>query len=305
MAFSALLKKLSQKQPVLLAGAVGTEIQRRGVRTTLPLWSASALETDPDVVEAIHRDYIDAGAELITTNTFRTNPRTFEKIGRRDSAKSLTLMACNLARNAITASRKRDVYLGGSMAPVEDCYRLDLVPPDDELEREHDEVAGWFAEAGVDFLLLETLHCRREANAAIRAAHKTGIPFAVSFLCDPNGNLFSGESLEDAVHEAVDNGAFAILTNCRPLDVISSSVEKLIKISPVPVGVYANGDGHPDDAEGWLFEGQHPEERYADFAKRWLDAGVSIIGGCCGTTPEYIKRLRQLMDDRSGALLSR
>ena len=96
--FTELKKKLDGGAKVVLSGACGTEIQRRGVSTGLPLWSAGALFSNPEVVKQIHRDYIDAGADIITTNTFRTNTRTFKDAGGEERAREATRIACSIAK---------------------------------------------------------------------------------------------------------------------------------------------------------------------------------------------------------------
>src|SRR3990167_5025855 len=106
---------------VLLAGACGTEIQRRGVPTPLPLWSVHALLDNPEVVKQIHLDYLRAGAEVITTNTFRTTARALAKAGIGERARELTRLASRLAREAVSeAHADRTVLVGGSIAPLED-----------------------------------------------------------------------------------------------------------------------------------------------------------------------------------------
>ena len=106
---------------LILDGATGTELDRRGVDTSLPLWSARALLTAPDIVQQIHRDYLDAGADLITTNTFRTHRRTLTRAGVGERTRELTQLAVELARRAIEESG-RTAYIAGSMSPLEDCY---------------------------------------------------------------------------------------------------------------------------------------------------------------------------------------
>ncbi len=296
--FDGIVKKLAAKKKVVLSGAMGTEIQRRGVHTGLPLWSASALITNPEVVKQIHRDYIDAGAELISTNTFRTNVRTFRRAGKESVAKEMTQRACSLAQDARKESGNENVAIGGEFAPVEDCYEPSLVPSNAELEEEHGMLAEWLAECGVDFMFVETMNCIRETSIAAQAAKKSGLPLMISFVCDTKGNLLSGESIKEAVDTMMPLEPVALLTNCRPLKIIEASVDALLKHSPVPVGVYANGDGAPDDVEGWRFEGTHPEHAYLEHVKQWLDKGVSIVGGCCGTTPEYIRLIAEEIESR-------
>jgi len=190
---------LAKGKTLVLDGAIGTELSRRGVDTELPLWSARALLDAPDVLMQIHRDYIDAGADIITTDTFRTTRRTFQRAGMRDQSAELTRRAVDLVHAARAFYPQRTILVAGSLGPLEDCYRPDLVPPDAAVQEEHAEHARRLADAGVDFVFLETFGIIREARHACAAALATGKEVVVSFLCRADGNLYSGETLEEAV----------------------------------------------------------------------------------------------------------
>ncbi|RPH37500.1 homocysteine S-methyltransferase family protein, partial [bacterium] len=147
---------LANKRPLILDGAMGTELQRRGANTLLPLWSAEALVLSPALVLQIHQEYIQAGADIITANTFRTTRRTFVRTGLPDRSLRLTNAALSLARQARETFPRREILVAGSMAPLEDCYRPELVPSGRDLEEEHNELAGRLAEGEAEFLLLQT-----------------------------------------------------------------------------------------------------------------------------------------------------
>ncbi len=142
MTFLTFLNSLPQPRQLILDGATGTELNRRGVDTGLPLWSANALMNDRDakILQEIHEDYLRAGADIITTNTFRTHRRALAPSGNANRAFELTRRAVDIARAAI-ASVKSDSpkFIAGSISTLEDCYRPDLVPTDDELRAEHSE----------------------------------------------------------------------------------------------------------------------------------------------------------------------
>ena len=229
---------------IILDGAMGTELTRRGVDTTLPLWSAIALDVAPEVVEQIHLDYLNAGAQVITTNTFRTNVRALAKAGIAHRARELTFNAVDLARSAIEKVRKAESEIvsaslpfslshslhfsvAGSIAPVEDCYEPDLVPSEDELLAEHAVLARNLADAGVDLILVETMNTIREAVAAAGAAHATGKPLWVSFTLGANNRLLSGEMLQDAVNAVMPFAPQAMLVNCIPVAQITSALTTL------------------------------------------------------------------------------
>src|SRR5262249_26353454 len=143
--------------------------------TALPLWSARPLLEDPELVWTIHGDEVASGADVLTADTFRTHARTLAKAGLAERSGELTALAVRLAHQA-AAAPGREVFVAGSLSPLEDCYRPDLAPDDDALEREHDAQARRLAEAGVDLILAETHNSVREAAAATRAALRTGLP---------------------------------------------------------------------------------------------------------------------------------
>jgi S-methylmethionine-dependent homocysteine/selenocysteine methylase len=294
--FDTFLKRLRAGEKLLLSGAFGTELTRRGVNTDLPLWSAPANAENPDVVRAIHLDYLACGVDLITTNTFRTNRRTLEKPGKGGAAeaRAWTAVACRLAQEARTEAGRDAVVIGGSMASLEDCYQPAIVPPDEELFPEHAEHARNLADAGVDFLFIETINCIREAVACMKGAAATGLPVTVSFVCKADGNLLSGESVEDAVDAVMPYKPVLIMTNCAPPDVIDASVARLLKKCDVPVGVYANGDGAPEDKAGWAFKDKDLSGAYAAWGEKWWKQGAAVVGACCGSNPEYIRKLDEV-----------
>jgi S-methylmethionine-dependent homocysteine/selenocysteine methylase len=302
---------LERNQTLVLDGAMGTELQRRGVDTGLPLWSARALLTAPETVLRIHREYAEAGADILTANTFRTTPRTLMKEGFEslragspratspsDRAEDLTALAVALARKAAEEVAGRTVLVAGSLAPLEDCYRPDLVPSDRELEEEHRAQAVRLARAGVDFILLETMGTIREAVAAAVAARETGNEVAVSFICGKNGKLLGGEALNDAVRVLARLKPAVLSLNCVPLDWVEPALEALASAWPGPRAVYANA-GRPEDLDsGEITTAVTPAE-YAVHAKDWLETGVRIVGGCCGTAPDHVRALRPLADARN------
>ncbi len=293
-----LARLLERRRPVILDGAMGTELERRGIRTGLPLWSAHALITSPETVGRIHDEYIEAGADIITTNTFRTTRRAFLRAGLPDRSGELTARAVALAGESSAAFPGERVLLAGSMAPLEDCYHPELVPEEEALREEHAEHAGRLAESGVDFLLLETMGTLREAAAAAGAASGTGLEFVVSFLCNREGSLYSGEPLGEAVRLVMRLSPAAFSLNCvspgfmgRSLANLQSALRATAGGEHVPVGLYANV-GAPGGEHGPLLMDVSPGA-YAEFAMTWVDAGASLIGGCCGTTPEHIRAIAE------------
>lgn len=275
---------------ILLDGATGTELNRRGVDTGLPLWSANALLTDDGcaVLRQIHLDYLDAGASIITANTFRTHRRALGKSGYGgDLARTLTKRAVEVAREA-TRLVGNSSRVAGSIAPLEDCYSPNLVPPDDECRAEHSERVHHLVEAGADILLIETMNTIREARIAARLAVITGLPTLVSFVCGSDGRLLSGETLTEAARVIAPLGPAAIGVNCTPAPDIAQCLAELKAACDLPLIAYGN-IGHADDDQGWVNTDIVNPEAYARYAATWP---ADIIGGCCGATPEHIRTLR-------------
>lgn len=265
----------------ILDGPVGTELLRRGVQTPLPLWSAGAIDSAPEVLSQIHADYARAGASVHTANTFRTQPR---KLGA--SFEALATRAVELARAAVPTSAR----VAGSLAPVEDCYRPDLSPLEGARE-EHRQLARTLAEAGCDLLLCETFPVAREAWVAVEECVATGVETWAAFTAGPDGTLLTPEAMHAAARGALERGASCILVNCTPAALTLPYVEALAALGG-RVGAYANA-GHPDDALGWTAADVPAAARYVDLAETWRRAGASVLGGCCGTGPAHCAALAQ------------
>ena len=285
------LQRLAEPRPILLDGATGTELERRGVDTNTPLWSAIALLECPELVEQIHREYLEVGAEVITTTTFRTHRRNVKQVGLGDQAARLTTLAVSIAQKAVRTSGKQ-AWVAGCMAPLEDSYIANALPIE-TYESEHAEMANNLAAAGVDLLLVETISTIREAQAAARAAHATGLPFGVSFICKIDGRMFSGEELAAAVKAVEPHQPNFLGVNCSAAPTLHKALANLRAATALPLAVYAN-PSHTEDYQHWdETEAAHPEV-YAQYALGWLQAGAQLVGGCCGTGPEHIAAIHQL-----------
>jgi S-methylmethionine-dependent homocysteine/selenocysteine methylase len=267
---------------MLIDGATGTLLGERGVETRGPLFSAQALLDDwgLELLREIHREYAEAGAQLVTAATFRTNPR---KAGTR--WREMTSLAVKAAKSA-------GVKVAGSMAPVEDCYRPELRPGVDVALREHARMAQALAEEGCDVLLVETVCSSEEGLVAVDAARATGLPVWVSALAMPDGRMRDGTDLLHFFDDARIAGASAALINCVPCDGVDLGL-RAAALSGLPYGGYAH-IGNIDPASGWIYSAMLSPREYALRAKRWIDRGASVIGGCCGTTPSHIEELGKI-----------
>ncbi len=288
---------LSQSAHLILDGATGTELNRRGVDTGLPLWSARALinERDAGILQNIHEDYLRAGADIISTNTFRTNRRALSSSGNADRALELTLRAVDIARAAIAnVAADKPRFVAGSISTLEDCYRPGLVPPDDELRAEHSERIHHLIEGGVDFILIETINTLREALVIAELAANTGTPAVVSFVCDRAGKILSGETLTEAAGQLLPLGISAIGVNCGPTPWLAGPLAELHAVCGRGFPLIAYGNiGYADENVGWVNTDSESASVYCEHASRWP---AKIIGGCCGTTPDHIRQLAKAIN---------
>lgn len=259
---------------VVVDGPMGTELAARGVPTPPPGWSAYAIRSHPDVVAAIHADYARAGATVHRTNTFRAQPRVFG-----DAFAPLVDEAVALARRAATGGR-----VAGSIAPIEDCYRPDLSPPEREARPLHRALAERLAATGCDRLVCETFPHAGEARVAVEEAVRTGLPTWAALTAGPDAALMTPAAMGEAARACVDAGASAVLVACTAAEATLAYVEAIARAG-VPFGAYANA-GIPADAM--------TPERYAALARTWIDAGATIVGACCGTGPMHVAAVAAL-----------
>ena len=293
-------------RPALLDGGMGRELRNRGVPILDTIWSANALLVAKDTVLQVHKDYIAAGADIITTNTYGIIRSELKKEGIEDKFVELNRLAGKLA---ITASRSSEegVAVAASLPPLRGSYRPDLVGKFDEilpLYREQAEIL----EPYCDLFICETMSSGEEARAAATAAAEFGRPVWVSFTLreDKSGKLRSGETIADAAAKLKDLPVSGILANCTAPESIDAAMPELAKLGKV-AGGYANT--FQDIPKDWVMDGKKPTdgllklrddldpEHYAVHAKSWLEAGARVIGGCCGTGPAHIARLKQLIEN--------
>ena len=293
---------------VLLDGGLGRELRFRGVAVPKTIWSAGALMTDPKVVRQIHRDYIAAGADIITTNTYGVIRQELAKEGLEDRFAELNMLACNLAIEAREAS-EREVVIAGSLPPLGGSYRPDLVGPSQEIEALYQEQAELLAPY-VDLLLCETMSSATEGQAAARAACRTGKPVWVAWTLheDRLGNLRSGENVAEAVAALQGLPVSGFLANCCAPESITTIMPQLAETGAQWIGGYANTfapipqdwtlDGEKDTDGLLTLRSDLDPEEYSAHVSEWLAAGATVVGGCCGTRPSHTAKMRVLLDEK-------
>ncbi len=290
---------------ILLDGGMGRELRYRGVDLMTTIWSAKALIDAPQVVREVHSDFITAGADIITINSYGIIKSNLAWAGIEDRFKELNLLACNLAKEARDASG-RTVLIAGSLPPLAGSYRPDRVGKFEEIEPLYREQAEVLA-PHVDLLLCETMSSVDEGRAAAAAATQTGKPVWVCWTLheDLSGRLRSGEEIDEAAKALSDLPVSGALANCCAPESITNAMPRLAQTGMKYFGGYANtfqpipedwnlkGDKTTDGSLG-LRTDLDPES-YAAHAGDWLKAGATVVGGCCGTRPAHIARLKELI----------
>jgi len=286
----------------ILDGGLGQELVRRAGRAT-PLWSLQALIDAPDIVRDTHRDFFAAGADLATTNTYAVLPDRLEKFGMPDRLDDLLRTGCHLATEARDAAGHG--LVAGSLGPIGFSYQPRNAPPVDDAARIYAHNAAVMAPL-VDLILIETMSSVDQARGALRGAAAADRPVWVAFSVDDTDGtrLRSGERLADIAPLLRDHGPERVLLNCSRPEAISQGLPILTDLHD-HTGAYANGFTKIDSrfdhigATTDLLTARKdigPAE-YADFARDWLRAGASTIGGCCEISPAHIAELaRQLRD---------
>lgn len=273
---------------------MGAELIKRGLTPRTGLWSARALLDEPAGVVQVHAEYIEAGASVITTNSYSTIPSYLAKAGMAERYQDLTVVAAKLARQAADAAAT-PVRVAGCLPPLDESYRHDLVPDDEPSRAVYRELVSVLTPYA-DLYLCETMSCVREAVNASSAAraedpHK---PLWVAWTLDetPGEGLRSGESLADALAAVQPFQPDAYLFNCTSPAAISAAVEALAKLTDKPIGAYPNSYHVP---EGWTLDNEKSVEArdmtaddFVAFARDWRNKGASILGGCCGIGPSLI-----------------
>ena len=301
MNYEPLRERLQKGGTVILDGAIGTEILRRNVT-----WADHQLATKPEFVRGIHEDYIRAGADVISTNSFQLCRRALynhfrddahrRQIGAPDLDDRADKLLAASVRLAVEgrerAAAGRPVAVAAAITTLEWCFRPDLAPSAKQAKSEYGEIFRVVKDAGADLVLLETLNSISEARAALEVAKSLGLPCWTSFVCDERGRLFTGETMADMVAALEPLGVDAILLNCAPPGDINAGMKELLGHAHVPTGAYPH-IGRFDPPE-WMFTDEYPPARYRQVAATWKQMGARILGGCCGTTPEHIAALGEL-----------
>lgn len=302
-AMRAIQRKLTTGHTIILDGATGTELQRRGAPMDDDAWCAVATASHPDLLRGIHEDYVRAGADIVTANTFASARHLLERAGIGERTAELQRLAVRLAREAVmrtAAEAGRSVAVAGSlstMRPVakgtdqrDRTIELASIPWAANLRKS----AELQAEAGVDLLLLEMICDLEYGGMALEAARATGLPVWVGLSARRRGPgpLMSfrdgGPPFADLIRHYAAQPIDALGVMHTSLPEIEEALPPLLAQSEMPVMAYPESGYFR--APDWQFAEVEPEA-LADAAIGWVANGVRIVGGCCGLGPEHIAAL--------------
>lgn len=296
----------------ILDGGMSRELLRLGAELRQPEWSAIALMETPNIVRQVHEEFIEAGAEIITTNSYALVPFHIGEERFRKEGPALVALSGRLAREAADARADRKVLVAGSLPPIFGSYepeRFDASRVQDYLGVLVDGLSPY-----VDVWLGETLSLIAEGQAVRTAVAATGKPFWISFtladgaeaVAGGEPRLRSGETVADAATWAAGSGAKALLFNCSRPEIMAKAVQVARQTFrdrnvDLEIGVYANafeteqGEG---GAANETLDGTREDLTaavYSRFACDWAEAGATMIGGCCGIGAQHIHNIAQAL----------
>jgi homocysteine S-methyltransferase len=296
---------INSTDPIILDGGIGTELERLGAPMDHEAWCAVALESHPELVRDVHRSYIDAGADIITVNTYAATRHALTNGGIEENFTSWNKLAVQLARETLDASEvDRNILIAGS---VSNFGHFNDQYTDKQLAPNFRDQAEILIENGVDFIILESLGAKTSTIVtALNAISEFGVPIWVAVSCaedHDSGQLFLGieesridshrplahQELGEAIDTIMDTAGSALLVMHSTVDTTLPALQLMQSHYDGLRGAYPNA-GYWLRPE-WAFVDQISPQNYLERARKWLDTGARIVGGCCGIGPDHIAAL--------------
>lgn len=279
-------------RPLILDGAMGTQLMERGLKLPLPLWSADLNITHPDDVADVHSSYVAAGADVITTNTFRTTTWSYRKAGFSQQTASHRARE-SLMRAVESAQKSKAQIIAGSITSVEDCYKPDLFPGKAVAEDTFGEMLLWFEESGIDLILFETMSHIDEIEIALSIS-KDFNKVWLSLILESSDYLLSGHSVKD-VFQFTNYTLDCIMLNCNTLSRSSECFYNFKNLSELKWGIYPNlGESDPE-IDGKI-DRMNSDKMFEESIVKYLNEGPFVVGSCCGSSPNHTKIIKRVVD---------
>jgi homocysteine S-methyltransferase len=280
----------NSSRPLILDGAIGSLLQQRGYKTDKHLWTSYLNFKHPKVIENIHREYINAGCDIITTNTFRTKPYSLQSISLDIDQEKVIELSLSIAKNA---TKETNVLIAGSNAPVEDCYQIERTISKNILYENHQIHIDLLLKYGADFILNETQSHFDEIEIVCKYCHQNNIPYLISLLLTADLKILSGENVVEVLEMISQYSPELVSFNC----IYKDTFEKLLNSNLINFnwGFYINcGSGNYFDEN--ISCGITPSE-YLEIVKTSLPFNPKLIGSCCGSNPDHIKKIREYFNE--------
>ena len=295
---NSLQERLERDEVVILDGAMGTELQRRGVPLDRVAWSAAALNTHPHVIRQIHEDYIKAGADVIITNTFGACRHTLDGAGMGDLVGEMNSRAVALAQQARrTVAEGRHVNIAGSITTLKQGLKPEVTATSEQAEANYREQAHILAESGVDLIMMEMMQDVEQSVRAIESALSTGLPVWVGYSCKFDGDGTGvtlldgdGETLADSLERLLPSGGSLVSVMHTTVPVTMPALKAVREKWSGPMGSYPHAGVF--EGSNWRFVDTISPEDFLREARTWTAMGVQVIGSCCGLGPEHIRVLK-------------
>lgn len=297
--YEILMARIARGEPVLIDGATGTEIERRGVPQLDGAWNGGGALSHPGILRQVHADYIAVGADIIISNTFATHRSALRAAGVDAEFEAYNRRGVELARDARTMSGRDEVVVAAGMSHW--CWTGEQ-PSVEQLRVDAADQARIFAEAGADVVFLEMMIEIDRMLALLDGVRASALPVWVGLTCgnedgtggtvDGIGRLRRGESLADAVGalRGIDIDIDGINIMHTDVDLIAGCLDELAKHWHGPVGVYAHSGDFVDGE--WILDSEISPADYLAYVDNWRSKGINIVGGCCGLGPGHIAALR-------------
>ena len=299
--------KLNSGGIFILDGGIGTELERRGVPMDNEAWCGTASIEFNDILEGIHRDYIAAGADIITTNTYSSSRLTLGPAGLAEQFTDINNAAVDTAHRAREASGQDDILIAGSLShrgaitkgtAIPDLTRS---PSETEMEDAFGELAMLLRERGCDLILLEMMYDPEKIGLILAAAKETGLPVWAGFTArrHDDGRVLSFSPDRDLpfvdIIQVLQNYKVAAAgINHTPANVVGDALKIIHQVYEGPLLAYPDSGYYK--SPNWQFEDILPPNELKQFASEWIKSGLQIVGGCCGLTVEHIAALSSLKD---------
>ena len=305
MSYETIAERLNKKGVVVIDGGTGTELERRGVPATPGAWCGPASIEHFDVLVEIHMDYIKAGAEIITTNTYASNRLMLNEAGLGDQFSQINESAVAAALRSRREMDREDVLVAGCLShmcpvsPGTSAWDPSKMPSKQAMSDAFGEMADLQKAAGCEAIFLEMMYCPRRMPIAFAAAAETGLPVWAGFSArrHDDGRLLSFDQVDDIPFEVLlgildqfEVDAAGIM-HTSP-NITADALQVLRSKFSGPMTAYPDSGYFkmPD----WQFDNIIPPNELRDYAEQWIEEGVQVVGGCCGLSPEHIAALTAL-----------